>query len=82
MADRIVPHFHNQAGVAMIGVGAADSCASVRRRRSIIRTSSSTWAADPRSSAPIARRSTGIIPRSIRMMRGRRKRVARGGRDD
>ena len=51
---------------------AANSCASARRRRSIIRTSSSTWATTARSSAPIARRFTATIRRSIRMRRGRR----------
>ena len=70
MADSIIPHFHNDAGVDIRSPSAcASSCASARCRRSIIRTSSSTWATRTRRSAPTARLSIGSTPISARRRR-------------
>ena len=42
MAEHVVPHFHNDPGVPVIEIGARNSCVLGPRRRSIIRTCSST----------------------------------------
>ena len=63
MADHVVPHFQNDAGVPNDRRRASrNSCASGRRRPSTIRMSSSTWATTARRSAPTARRSTAYRP--------------------
>ena len=80
MADKIVPHFHNEPGFRSSRSARANSCASARCRRSITRMSFSIWATIPRSSVPIARRCSGSIPRSILQRPASRVRAEGSGR--
>jgi hypothetical protein len=51
MTDRIVPHFHNTPGVAVIEIGAQEFMCVGKRPRSTIRMCSSIWAMRPKSFA-------------------------------
>ena len=72
MADHIVPHFHNDPGVAVIEIGAHEFMCVGARPPFDHPHVFLDMGADRKSSARIARRCTGTIPRSTPMPHGQR----------
>ena len=58
MTEPVVPHFHNDIGVAEIEIGATEFMCIGAMPPFIIRMYSATWVMMPNTSVPIVRRFT------------------------